>query len=336
MKRPSGFDRTPERPEPEPVDPEAVPATEVVAAPDASAMRGAEPPEVAATVDLSEVRAARAAEREPAGGVLARFRAERDDDPVRRAERGVRDARRQRRSQERRERRRFSAESRRRRRNWLIALGTIGALLLFVVAGVFTPLMAVRTVQVVGATSVDATEVEKALSRFDGVPLALVRDGDVHAALAPFPLIQRYAVELIPPDTLTVRIEERVPVLSIEQDGMFNLYDAAGVLLGTAEAAPVGVPVASGGITDLKSEAFAAASRVLRDMPADLRAQVATVVASSGQDVTLLLTSGVVVVWGDADDTRRKAVVLTSMLTSLADRAISQIDVSSSNAPVFQ
>ena len=270
------------------------------------------------------------------GGMLARLRADRDDDPVRQAERRVRDARRQRRSQERRERRRFSVEARRRRRNWFIALGAVGALVVFVSAGVFTPLMAVRSVQVVGAVGVNVAEVEQALARFDGVPLALVHDADVHRALEPFPLIQRYAVELIPPHTLKVRIEERVPVLSIEQDGVFALYDAAGVLLGSADAPPAGVPVASGGITDLTSEAFASASRVLRDMPAELRAQVVSVVASSGQDVTLVLTSGVEVFWGDAEETKRKAVVLTSMVAALGDRAVTHIDVSSSSAPVFR
>ena len=344
MKRPSGFDRTPEPPEPRrhPVTPEPTVSPEPTVAPeptvvpeqlelpDLPAPASVEP---AATVDLSEVREAKAARE---GGVLARLRADRDEDPVRQAERRVRDAGRQRRSQERRERRRFSAEARKRRRYWLIALGTIVALVVFVAVGVFTPLMAVRNVQVVGASSVNVADVEQALARFDGVPLALVRDDDVHTALSPFPLIQRYAIELIPPDTLKVRIEERIPVLSIEADGMFNLYDAAGVLLGSAEAPAVGVPVASGGITDLTSEAFSAASRVLRDMPAELRAQVVSVVASSGQDVTLVLTSGVEVLWGDADETRRKALVLTSMLSSLADRPITHIDVSSSSAPVFR
>lgn len=384
MKRPNGFDRAQEPPEPEhpgarerkvrdrrfwertPREPRAAdsgPPERHDAEPGAfapsPAASGASDPEPPAsplpgeaeTIDLSEVRAARESESDSydtvqlaedgrsggrSGGVLARLRSEREPDPVRLAERRVRAARRERRAQERRERRRFSVEARRRRRNWFIVLGTVGALVVFVAAGVFTPLMAVRNVQVVGATSVNVADIEQALARFDGVPLALVNEGDVHRALEPFPLIQRYAIELIPPDTLTVRIEERLPVLSIEQDGVFVLYDAAGVLLGTADAPVGGVPVASGGITDLTSDAFAAAARVLRDMPAELRAQVGSVVASSGQDVTLGLTSGVQVLWGDAEETRRKAVVLTSMMAALGDRAIEQIDVSSSGAPVFR
>lgn len=287
-------------------------------------------------------------------GVLSRFQAEHssdlesapvrasepvyraEPDPVAEAERHLREAARRAKAQRRRESRRFSAHTRRRRRNWLIALGTVMALALFVAVGVFTPLMAVRQVQIEGASSVKVEDLKKALSEFEGVPLALVQDSAIRDALEPFPGIERYSMEVIPPSTLKVRIEERVPVLSIEKGGTFQLYDAAGVMLGTAEAPPAGVPLASGPASDKKSKAFAASARVLRDMPAELRAQVVSITASSGQDVTLKLASGVEVMWGDAELSKKKAVVLTSMLVALGDRAITRIDVSSTEAPVFQ
>ena len=331
---------------------------------------GAESP-LAETVDLSDVRAAREAtagsglgvdaageaalramdseQTEPddfptveLGGLergrgrgLVR-RAEREEDPLRAAERRYAAAARERKRQARRERRRFSAESRGRRRRWIIVLSAVGALFLFVGAGVFTPLMAVQEVQVTGAQSVNAADVQRALERFNGTPLALVDDAEVHRALEPFPLIQRYAVERVPPHTLVVRIEERVPVVSIASSDGVSLYDAAGVLLGAAAAAPAGVPLGEGAMTDLSSPAFRSASRALRDMPAELRSQITGVTASSAQDVTFTLSSGVSVLWGDADQSRRKAVVLQSMLTSLAGQAISRIDVSSTEAPVFE
>jgi cell division septal protein FtsQ len=178
--------------------------------------------------------------------------------------------------------------------------------------------------------------VEKALTSFKGVPLALVQDAAVRDALEPFPRIEKYSFEVIPPSTLRVRVEERVPVLTIERDGLFQLHDAAGVLLGKESAKPEGVPLATGGVAELNSKAFAATARVLRDMPAELRTQVVSVAASSGQDVTLALSNGIEVMWGDAEQTRRKAVVLTSMLNSLAGRPVTHIDVSSSEAPVFR
>ena len=49
-----------------------------------------------------------------------------------------------------------------------------------------------------------------------------------------------------------------------------------------------------------------------------------------------LLQSGVQVVWGEADETPRKAVVLAAILGALGERPVSLIDVSSSEAPIFR
>lgn len=325
-------------PGPDPERPD--PATEAHADPGALDAVPAATADAAPTVDLSEVREARSSEiaeadPESRGSLLARLRAAREDDPVRAAERRVREAGKQRRARIRGERRRFAADARRRRRNALIAAGAVVALALFVLLGAFTPLMAVREVQVVGAGAVNQADVEGALTRFEGRPLALVDDIDVHRALEPFPLIQRYAVERVPPHTLVVRIEERVPVVSVQDDDGYAFYDAAGVLLGRGEAPPAGVPVASGSVVDLSSSAFQSASRALRDMPAELREQVGAVTASSAQDVTFTLTSGVRVLWGDAERTQKKAAVLQTMLSALGERPLELIDVSSPDAPVF-
>ena len=257
-------------------------------------------------------------------------------DPVARAKRELKAAARARRVHERREQRRFSAEARRRRRNIFIAVGAVAGLVIFVLAGVVTPLTAVRDVQVTGASLVDDADVQTALERFDGTPLALVDDAEVHQALEPFPLIQRYAIERIPPHTLKVRIEERMPVLTVESDGEYRLYDPAGVLIGTSEAPPEGVPTAADSVSDITSNSFAAAATVLRDMPKELRSQVSAAQATSGQDLTFTLSTGERVIWGDAEQTQRKAVVLTAMLTALDDQAVEVIDVSSTEAPVFQ
>ncbi|WP_336991754.1 FtsQ-type POTRA domain-containing protein [Leucobacter sp. VD1] len=395
MKRPSGFDSSPEPGLPDADAPQALtPASgdgveetprpsllrrRIAALADAagSNQRADEPrggvadPSLAPTVDLSEVREAREAaelrgeaEVDPVaepGGVepaardidgadrfdlvsaeaaprfsLARLRASQESDPVRAAERRLRQAERQHRAQLRSESRRFSAESRRRRRNWQIALAAVGALALFVVAGAFTPIMAVREVQVVGTVNVNPADVQQALARFDGRPLALVDDAEVHRALEPFPMIQHYAVERVPPHTLLVRIEERVPVISVQGDAGFSVFDSAGVLLASAETPPAGAPVGVGAVTDFSSEAFRSAGRALRDMPDELRAQVVSVTASSGQDVTFTLSNGIEVLWGDADRTRYKAEVLARMLVALADRGVEYIDVSSADAPVFR
>nr|WP_233613634.1 FtsQ-type POTRA domain-containing protein [Leucobacter edaphi] len=220
----------------------------------------------------------------------------------------------------------------------MIAGGAVLALALFVLIGVFTPLTAVKEIRIEGASAVPQAEVNDALKRFEGVPLALVNDAEVHGALEKFPRIQRYAVERIPPSTLVVRIEERTPVMGIKEGGSFAVVDAAGVVLSTSKEPPKGVPVGSGSLVDRNSVAFRTSATALRDIPAKLREQIATVHATSGQDVTFGLASGVSVVWGDASDSRYKALVLDTTMKSLAQqkRPVSKIDVSSPGAPVFR
>lgn len=218
----------------------------------------------------------------------------------------------------------------------MIAGSAVAALALFVVVGVFTPLMGVREIEIVGASSLDVSELEQSLERLDGVPLAAVNDSDVAQALERFPLVQRYAVERVPPHTLRVRIVERVPVLAIENGDALQHFDAAGVHVGSAEGPVEGVPKAQGGTRQLDSAAFEAGARIVRDMPADLRDRMVEVKASGDQDVTFTTSDGLQVVWGSAEDTRRKAVVLRTLLDALGGRSIELIDVSSPAAPIFR
>lgn len=257
-----------------------------------------------------------------------------ETDPVRAAEARLKQAGRDRRNREQRERRRFTEHLRVRRRRVFIAVGTVLALALFVIAGVFTPIMAVRDVQLRGAQAVNTDELQQSLSRFQGVPLALVTDQDVHRAIEAFPLVQRYSIERIPPHTLIVTIEERVAAVALEREGGFDLLDPAGVLLGRVPERPVGVPLGSAELTDTSSPAFAAATSVVRDMPEDIRALLSAVRASNAQNVTFTLSDGTEILWGESKETQRKAVVLRSLLASIGP--VSMIDLSAPDAPVFK
>ncbi|MGO3146913.1 MAG: FtsQ-type POTRA domain-containing protein [Leucobacter sp.] len=260
----------------------------------------------------------------------------RSADPLKAAERRLRDAERTHKKSQRRETKRFTHAVRKVRLRVYIASAAVGALVLFVALGAFTPLMSVRDVQVEGAQSVNVEEVSQSLQRFEGVPLALVDENDVLRALEGFPLIQRFAVERVPPHTLLVRIEERVPAIALEEKGVYRQYDAAGVLVAEGAELPVGVPLGEGSLRATSSPAFHAASKIVRDLPTDIRSQLVSAKATSTQDVTFVMSSGVEVFWGSAEETRRKALVLTTLLSSLEGRAVSHIDVSSSSAPIFK
>lgn len=277
------------------------------------------------SADVIPISGLFASEVEPVGAV---------SDGVRQAQDRLKDAGRARRRREKHEQRRFTEHLRARRRRWFVAGCAVVGLALFVIVGVFTPIMAVKEIQVHGTQAVNADELQTALSRFEGVPLALVSDQDVHRAIEPFPLVQRYSIERIPPHTLIVRIKERAAVIALDREGEFDLFDPAGVLLGRVAERPVGVPVGSPELTDTASPAFLAASNIVRDMPEDLRALLVSVQASNAQDVSFELSNGTQVLWGESKETQRKSVVLRSMLASVG--APELIDVSAPDAPVFK
>lgn len=255
-----------------------------------------------------------------------------DEGPVDTSARDVWRAARARRRALRAEIRRFTQRSRRRRIVWLSALGAAVLLIGGSVAAAYSPLFAVERITVVGATTLDATSVETALSGQLGTPLALVDSSEVKAALLAFPLIETYALEAKPPHDLTVRIVERTPVGVIRSDAGYTLVDAAGVALATTSDQPEGQPLLdiAGGPG---SAAFESAGLVVRSVPADVRAALTNVKASTRDDVTLTLNSGLTIVWGSADESPLKSEALTKAL--LASPGASTIDVTSPRAVVI-
>lgn len=253
------------------------------------------------------------------------------DDPQPTSTRDVWRAARARRKALRAEIRRFTQRSRRRRIIWL---SSIGAALLLVggsVAAAYSPLFAVQKITVDGATSLDPAAIEAALGDQLGTPLALVDSSKVKAALLAFPLIETYALEARPPHDLTVRIVERTPVGVVRSEAGYTLVDAAGVALSTTSDQPAGQPVidVEGGVD---SAAFRSAGLVVRSLPSDVRAALTGIRATTADDVTLTLSSGLTVVWGSAEKSALKAIVLSKTMAAKPDAA--SIDVTSPEVAV--
>jgi len=227
--------------------------------------------------------------------------------------------------------RRFTQRSRRRRIIWLSSIGAIVLLIGGSVAAAYSPLFAVEKITVVGATSLDPAVIEAALGDQLGTPLALVDSSEVKAALLAFPLIETYSLEARPPHDLTLRIVERTPIGVLRSEAGYTLVDAAGVALSTTADQPAGQPlIGVDGGTD--SAAFRSAGLVVRSLPAEVRAALTGVSATTADDVTLTLSTGMKVVWGSAEDSGLKAVALSAALVSNPEAA--SIDVTSPDVAV--
>lgn len=234
------------------------------------------------------------------------------------------------------EARRFTARTRRRRAYWLGSLGAVALLIVGTLAAAYSPLFAVREITVAGADRVDEAAVAAALEDQIGTPMPLVDHSAVQAAMLDFPLVETYRIESRPPHELVVRLVERTPVGVVASAAGYTVVDAAGVALSTTEKLPEGQPLidVTGGTS---SDAFAAAGQVLRSLPAGLRGDVAEVTATTPNDVAMTLAeSGAEVVWGDAEDSALKALVLERVMADRPTSDASVYDVSSPNAAVVR
>lgn len=309
MKRPEGFDR-PAALAPRPAKPEP---------------RSKRP-----TPARSRAGAAPAAAAAPAPSARdSRLQARRQRAELRRA---VRDRRRA----EKAELRRFTRRIRHRRIALAVLAGVVVSMIALVLVAVYSPLLALRTIEVEGASRVDPAQVHAALSDQLGTPLALISDAEVTEALSAFPLIRSYVTQLVPPDTMRVVLVERQPIGTVRAaSGAFHLVDPAGVVLQESAERMAGVPLID--VPEAPAAGFAAVVEVLLAMPAALLSQVDSATASTRDDVSLVLVGvGQRVRWGSAQDSAAKAALLSALIGVTDPSQPGEFDVSAPSNGVFR
>jgi cell division protein FtsQ len=235
--------------------------------------------------------------------------------------------------------RRPSRLSPRRRRALRVAVG----LLVLVTAawiGWASPVLAVRSVQVDGVSTLPAAQVRDAAGIADGTPLLRVDVEAARARVARLPQVASVTVTRGWPDRVVITVVQRVPIAVVEDQGRRTLVDAAGVLFDTISGDPpagvVRLDVPRPGPGD---PATAAALTAVCELSPDLRRQVGRVTAGPGGDVALTLADGTTVMWGPADDSGAKAAALGALLGQIAAGAVEPagtIDVSTPAAVVLR
>ena len=211
----------------------------------------------------------------------------RDDERARSAQAELRAAERARRAHDRAELRRFTARTRRRRLAWLSAGLVVAALVGLVAVAVYSPLLSLRHIEVEGTSRLDSATVAKAVDGQVGVPLALLDTGRLERELAAFTLIRSYTTELVPPDTMVIRISERQPIGTIQVGDSYELVDPAGVIISSSTTQLPTVPLIQLGSGQVGDTAFTSMADVLLALPPSVLAKVTAVSASTHDDVTL-------------------------------------------------
>lgn len=195
----------------------------------------------------------------------------------------------------------------------------------------WSPVLAVRTVEVTGVTGADRTAVTSLVGVAVGTPLARVDLGDVEERVRSHRTVAEVSVERGWPSTLRVRAVPRQPALVLKNpEGQLEVVDSTGVSYGVIKAPPAGVPIVTAASNKgTTKEALGAALSVIRTLPVDLAGQVSAMQVSTANLVSFTL-GDVKVVWGGADAADRKLQILRALLPTKPE----VIDVSAPDTPV--
>jgi len=195
----------------------------------------------------------------------------------------------------------------------------------------FSPLLSVRTVEVVGVPASEVTAIRTVARVPLGVPLARVDSAAVAARVAERATVADVSIERSWPSTLVIHASPRKPFLVVKNpQGQLQVVDETGVAYAHVSKAPAGVPTVNAATqAALSPDALEAAVSVVKVLPATLQKRVSNVTVSSANLVTLKIGRSKIV-WGGVDEPERKLAIMTALLKG----APSLIDVSAPSTPV--
>jgi cell division protein FtsQ len=198
----------------------------------------------------------------------------------------------------------------------LLTAGVVGtaAWLVF-----FSPVLGVRSVEIVGNVTLPAEKIRQTAGVAELHPLATVNLTDVQARVQSIRQVASVKVDRVWPGTLKIEIVEREPVAQVSAGGKAALLDKLGVVIEVVDVAPPLVPVLQVARPGAGDPATTAALRVIGSLPGEIGGRVRQVSATTAEDVTLTLSDGRTIIWGGVDRPEDKARILTSMLRRKAE-----------------
>jgi cell division protein FtsQ len=221
------------------------------------------------------------------------------------------------------------------RRSWrrkALALTAIVLVLTLLAASLwivyFSSVLVTKRVNVVGTHELTPAQVSLALQIPLGVPLARQDLAEIVARATTLPAVEAATATRNWPNTITVSVVERRPVLAMHQAGGYVIVDRLGVAYQRQLTLPRNIVLAevSPGDARLLSEVAIVAAA----LPDALQRKVNLITASNRDSIALTLGSGPSVTWGSSADSELKAQVVLALLKR---KPQTSIDVSSPHNP---
>lgn len=226
-------------------------------------------------------------------------------------------------------RRAGAAQRRRSIQVWWV-VGGLGALLALAWVLLWSPLLAVSTIEVSGGSAAVRTVAERVGAEQKGRSMVLLDTSAVEAQIEADSRVADATVRRGMPRSLVIEVIARVPVLGLEKSqGQVDLLDIEGVRTQTVKAAPSGVPVVKGGSGVGDEESVRAALAVMAALPEATRAKVTNLQFDAADSVSFRLGS-TAVVWGSSERSELKAQLVGILLSQKPKT----IDVSAPDNPV--
>jgi cell division protein FtsQ len=219
-----------------------------------------------------------------------------------------------------RSRRRFARRQWRRRwLAWRYLLALVLALALLgggIWAVWFSSWLAVDTVDVSGAQTVEASDI-RARSGIDvGEPLVRVDLASAERRIGALAVVRSVSVTRQWPNGILISIQERVAIAVVQIGDRLRGMDSEGVVFRDYKKAPPGLPRVETSI-GTTSAALKEAAKVISALPEDLTLIVDHVQVTTIDQISLVLKDGRTVVWGSADESDTKADVLATLLATV-------------------
>lgn len=183
-----------------------------------------------------------------------------------------------------------------------------GAYLVF-----FSSALSVQGVEVEGTQTLTDEKVREVADVPTGGPLATVDLDRIAYRVRSLAVVKSAEVTRKWPHDVLIEIVERQPVAVVEIGGQLHNLDAEGVVFGSYDRAPKGLPRvrAESGVN---TEALAEGAAVVAALPDEIASEVDHAEVVSVDKITLLLRDGRQVMWGSAAQSAEKAEVLAAML----------------------
>lgn len=222
-------------------------------------------------------------------------------------------------------------------RRWTNLRPAIVILAVLVLAGgvwgtvMYSPLFDTEKVSVRGTAVLTPEQITDAAKVPVGKPLARVDLGAIERRIAALPRVASVSVTRDWPHTVKIRVTERQVAAVMPDSGRFAEIDKTGVRFGTVDAVPQGVPVIKADPATVDDRTLRGVVEVIGALPPAVAPRVRDISARTRDDIVMTLDDGVLVMWGGAGDSPRKAEVLVALMA--LKTKVKVYDVSVPEAP---